>query len=1244
MSERYVVTARPAGPAEAALPEDVRVVATLDRGRLIDAEPARAAALSEQGYRVKHLPDPHRIRLFSYTIDTAANTVPTVPAEFDPAIEQEAVNHLVKLVGPVQESWLVTLAERGVRLIEPVSPYAYFARADAGTIAGLASLPFVEWTGPLQPAYKVNPLLLGLESDAPGLGPIEAVDVGVLADGDVAEVTALIEANGGSVQSVGPQTADSYRSITAHLPEGSLPTVAAHRDVRWIDAVHAPVLEDERSAQIVFEDLNAAAAPNTAPNLGYAANLTALGADGTGVTIAVCDTGVDTNNPATVHADLTGRLAFAVDADGTPPAAGGDTNGHGTHVAGIAAGAGGSGDIDPQGFVLGLGVATGATVGSVTLNGTVQQRVQTASQQGAQVMNNSWAMDGATYGASDRTVDLGVRDADPTTAGISPLVVVFSAGNSGPTGTTVTKCPKNAILVGNSLNSRPGEGAVDDIRGLRTDSSRGPAMDGRMLPHVSAPGTDIVSARSAASTRPQYVDTAGTAHAGHTSMSGTSMAAPHVAGVSAVLIDWWRQSRSGDTPSPALVKALLLASTEPVAGGPNGAGGTIAAGPTNDAGWGRVSLENALLQAPASDRGPKIFLDQRHAFTATGQEYRIRVAAADPTRPLRVALAWTDAAGAVGASPALVNDLDLEVQQVGGALVRGNVFAGGWSATGGTADALNNAEVVAIQNPAGVYEIAVVAANIPASARPDVASPWQDFALVIDNAEVPATDPVSVVTVLDRSGSMQVYGYVDITRQTSRQFIDLLSVDDSVGVVSFGDTGVEEFPGTGTPSLITGQATRDAATAAVDGISFGGCTYMGDGIARGGAMLSGAGTRRALVLLSDGYDNKGCDESNPAKPSALQAAAALPADLPIYSCAMGPASDQALLGQLAADTGGRYYFMPTIDDLFEIYNYIRGQVTGDGVIVNESSMASRSQVSGWVDGCAESVLFTVAWHEPALRYVAREARKPEEIAVRLRTPGGRWLSFSSAEFVRTVGSGYVSFALQQPQAGRWTVEVSTNRREHTPYTVGGFVRSPLRLDVEAPTLVGLGEPIGVRAVVRDKRGPMPGAKVRAGVTVPASYDDLLDRYAKRLREVTLPDLLDGKPDHRRRSLMKLALLRDQVRAATGQDILATGQLVVPMSAASGRSEIRPLAQLSRLNPILPPTSLSTGTQMTPTLGMLDPRVVSRARQAGVSAGRFTKTELPGSYTLAVTAAGYSPACGTRFVRKDLVSVAVGKRG
>ena len=1260
MSERYVITHRTEADRAIVEADGVGVVSALDRGFVVDADERQVERLEEEGWRVKAVRDPHTIRLFTYEIDTADGVLPPTPPGFPPVEAADGVNHLIQLVGPVQESWLATLAERGIRLVEAVSPHAYFVRADAETVASATALPFVEWTGPLAPALKVNPDLLSGNPDVGtdlGLGPIEAVDIGVLAEGDIDGVATLVISIGGTVLAIAPESPDAFRSVTAQVPTEALPTIAAHDDVRWIDAVHAPVLEDERSSQIVMEDLDATAAPNTLPNTGYAANLTALGVDGTGVTIAVCDTGIDTNDAMTVHADLAGRLAFVVDSAGAA-VVGADTDGHGTHVTGIAAGDGDSGDVDPQGFLLGQGVAPGADVGLIQLGGTVAARVQQSVLQGGDVMNNSWAMNGASYSADDRTVDLGVRDADPTATDQTPLVIVFSAGNSGSGTGTVTKNPKNAILVGNSLNARPGEmTANDDIRGIAASSSRGPATDGRMLPTVVAPGTDIISTYSPVGFRSgPYTDTGGTLHPVHAPMSGTSMASPHVAGSAALLIDWWRQTRNGKTPSPALVKALMVLSTEPVDGGTDGAGGTIAAGPNNNVGWGRVSIENALLQAPAADRGPKIFVDQRQAFTATGQEYTIRVAAADAALPLRVALSWSDAAGAVGANPALVNDLDLEVRHVDtGQLFLGNVFAGAFSTTGGVADDLNNTEVAVLQNPTGVYEVTVIAANIAASARTDIAGTWQDFALVIDNAEVPAADPVSVVTVLDRSGSMQVFGYVDITRQTSRQFIDLMGVDDSIGVVSFGDSGDEEYPGTGAPQQIVDQSTRDAATAAVDGIGFGGCTFMGAGIQEAGSVLAGAGPRRAMVLLSDGYDNKGCDEGNPAKPWAVDAAAALPADLPIYSCAMGPASDQALLAQLADDTDGRYYFMPTIDDLFEIYNYIRGQVTGDGIIVNESSVASVSQVSGWVDGCAESVLFTVAWHDRSLRYVPRDPKGAGEIAVRLRSPGGRWLPGSATECLRNAGDGYVSFTIHDPQPGLWTVEVATDRQQHTPYTVGGFVRSPLALRLDVPTLVRVGDVINVKTSVGDHRGGLDGVKVRTAVAAPvASSADLIDKYRERLSRIKLPRdfLADGKPDKARAHLAQLVLLRDELVADAGDDILA------PRidDLALGATTLKPprLAQFGGMR-----SGLAGGLEGSTVVGgraggatvvnpgriaVIDPRLVLRPRQVGVLTGRYARTKIPGSYSVTVTATGFSPTCNTRFVRKDLASIAVVDKG
>ena len=126
------------------------------------------------------------------------------------------------------------------------------------------------------------------------------------------------------------------------------------------------------------------------------------------------------------------------------------------------------------------------------------------------------------------------------------------------------------------------------------------------------------------------------------------------------------------------------------------------------------------------------------------------------------------------------------------------------------------------------------------------------------------------------------------------------------------------------------------ARTAIDSITFGGQTFMGPVITLGASMLAASTFSKGMALFSDGYDN--------GTPSALTAVEGLPSGLPIYTCAMGPLSDQGLMEQIATATGGRYYFMPTIDDLFEIHNYISGSLTGDSLVANDSAMASSSRV------------------------------------------------------------------------------------------------------------------------------------------------------------------------------------------------------------------------------------------------------------------------------------------------------------
>jgi hypothetical protein len=346
--------------------------------------------------------------------------------------------------------------------------------------------------------------------------------------------------------------------------------------------------------------------------------------------------------------------------------------------------------------------------------------------------------------------------------------------------------------------------------------------------------------------------------------------------------------------------------------------------------------------------------------------------------------------------------------------------------------------------------------------------------------------------------------------------------------------------------------------------------------------------------MSDGYDNKGCDPGNPAKPSAVQATGMLPAGLRVYSCAMGPTADQALLEQIATTTGGRYYFMPTIDDLFEIYNYIRGQVTGDGVIVNESGTASTRRIAAVVDRLAKRATFTVAWADKALKLVPREPRRRKEIAIRLRDPGGRLLHPDDSRVRHTVGDGYAVFDVPEAAPGRWHVEIATLEGVHTRYTVGGFVDSPLRLALRAPSSIAAGSPLDVAVRVLVNKRAITGLVPRARAAAPRrGVDRLLSELKDQLAQVRPPKVPGG--DTVPKPLAQLVTLRDQLLDKGESDIFARAARKMAMKPQPG-----------------------------------DPRVFT---------GRMPHTGERGSHNVVVTVTGSAPAAG-RYIRKELASVLV----
>ncbi|MER6153341.1 S8 family peptidase [Streptomyces hirsutus] len=237
----------------------------------------------------------------------------------------------------------------------------------------------------------------------------------------------------------------------------------------------------------------------------------AAGYDGKGVKIAVLDTGVDATHP-----DLKGQVTASknfTDSSNT-----GDKVGHGTHVASIAAGTGAKAGSTYK------GVAPGAKI----LNGKVLDDSGFGDDSGI-LAGMEWA---AAQGADVVNMSLGGGDTaeiDPLEAAVNKLsadkgiLFAIAAGNSGPKSIGSPGSADAALTVG----------AVDDKDKLADFSSTGPRIgDGAVKPDVTAPGVDITAASAKGNDIAKEV---GEKPAGYMSISGTSMATPHVAGAAALL-------------------------------------------------------------------------------------------------------------------------------------------------------------------------------------------------------------------------------------------------------------------------------------------------------------------------------------------------------------------------------------------------------------------------------------------------------------------------------------------------------------------------------------------------------------------------------------------------------------------------------------------------------------------------------------------------------------------------------------
>jgi hypothetical protein len=605
--------------------------------------------------------------------------------------------YIVQFGASVTDEWLQSLTDAGAEILQYVPHQAFFVYADGEAITRIAGHSRVRWVGAFTPEEKLSGVLidqLSAARDKTALrstnSPLELTkenkaifDVAVFARADINEIGQRVATQtSGTIQNVIKLPNNFFNVVRIEMPLDQVERAAEIPDVIRIDSWGRPRVEDERAAMIVAGNYTG---PTTISAPGYNP-LTQFGVDGTGATISMVDDGVS----------IPGNGGFYVTSTNTVdgPLRGstsGASGGHGHINASIISGNAPFGILDPLSYNYGLGVAPKSNIINVPMlkagySGTEANAygdtVITAGPNGVlgTISNNSWGngTNSNVYDSYTAQFDGYARDAS-TAASIDPILLVFSAGNSGPGALSLTrpKAAKNLIATGNSENLRTELSAsANNMEDLTSSSSRGPAADGRVKPDITAPGTVITGSRAGS-----CGSVSSCFDANHAWSTGTSHAAPQIAGVAALFTQWWKNNNSNIAPSPALTKASVILTAQEMTGV-----NVAAVVPNGAEGWGRVNMKYMLNPGVPIKR-----VNQTIAFSNPGESTTLSGVVADTSKPVRVTLVWTDPPAT--ADPALINNLDLSVT-IGGTLYRGNVFSGGLSTTGGSADTLNNVENV----------------------------------------------------------------------------------------------------------------------------------------------------------------------------------------------------------------------------------------------------------------------------------------------------------------------------------------------------------------------------------------------------------------------------------------------------------------------------------------------------------------------------------------------------------------------
>ncbi len=615
--------------------------------------------------------------------------------EFDPSVGVPRVEpgleaasdvklHLVQFRTQPLPSYRDALVSLGGVVRGFIPGHAHIVEMAADVRARVASLEFVRWVGPYQPAYRLEEALRAPVEQLRKQFPQQRYSILLFESGEehLRSVAKRLDALGGKVQA---KKAGKFL-INATLTPEQLLGVVRWDDVAFIDR-WSPL---ERDMDIVRSQ-------GGADYLETVAGYTGLGVRGESF-----DAGFQLNHP-----DFASR----------PPLEHGGPVGldsHGTACLGICFGDG-TGDAQARGL-LPDGQPIAADYNNIGLSGSTRY-------------DHTGELLQPPYEAVFQTASVGsARTTQYTTISADHDTLLFDWGvlhcqsqsNSGNQDSRPQAWAKN-VVSGGAFNHYDTADTADDC--WCSTASIGPATDGRIKPDLSF---------FYDSTYTTY-----TTSGGYGQFGGTSGATPSICGHFGLFFQMWSDGIFGNEVDPTgsvfenrpkmtTAKAFLINTAEQYP-----FSGQTADMTRVHQGWGVPSVRNLW-----DLRDNVSFIDESVLLTNTESvEFNTFV---DPGEPaMRVTMTYADPAGNPAASQHRINDLSLKVTSPSGTIYHGNVglLDGNWSQPGGSPNTYDTVENVFVENPEqGLWVVQVTASELVQDGHVETPQLDADFALVVSGA------------------------------------------------------------------------------------------------------------------------------------------------------------------------------------------------------------------------------------------------------------------------------------------------------------------------------------------------------------------------------------------------------------------------------------------------------------------------------------------------------------------------------